>query len=191
MSDLFASLLDNPIVSTAGSALLIALVALWLAASWWAYRDAARRTESSLAGFLAAGWIVISTPLLLPLALAIYAFARPSTTAAEHRAQALVAALSFNTVADSSCAECGAAAEPGWRRCPQCATWLAAACPGCSEWAPVGLELCPFCGRDSADVLDPADLPPTAPAALRPVRAPGAVESASASHLVAASRSQA
>jgi hypothetical protein len=210
MSDLFASLLDNPIVGTAGTALGLAAVAMWLAAAWWAYRDAARRTESSLAGFLAAGWIVLSTPLLLPLSLAIYAFARPGTTAAEHRAQSLVAALSFDNVAGSTCSTCGAASEPGWRRCPQCATWLAAACPSCGEWAPAGLELCPFCGRDT-EVLELDDLPEQLPEA-RPATAPApapigvaaagridiprrgtatVAESAAASQLVASSRSQA
>lgn len=187
MSDLFATLLDNPIVNTAGSALLFAVVAMWLAAAWWAYRDAARRTESSLAGFLAAGWIVISTPPLLPLALAVYAFARPSTTAAEHRAQSLVAALSFDSVAGASCATCAAVVEPGWRRCPRCATWLAAACAGCGEWAPAGLDLCPFCGREAVGLPVPDELPATAPVAPRAVPA----VASPASHLVAASRSQA
>lgn len=173
MSDLFASLLDNPIIGAAGTAIGLAAVAMWLAAAWWAYRDAARRTESTLAGFLAAAWIVVSTPLLLPLSLAVYAFARPGITAAEHRAQSLVAALSFDNVATASCPTCGVGAEPGWRRCPQCATWLAAACPGCGEWAPAGLDLCPFCGRDT-DVLDLDDLSAELPEA-RPTTAPAPV----------------
>ena len=77
MSELIAQTLANPAVGAAGTAVLMAVVALWLAAAWWAYADASRRTESTLAGYVAAGWIILSTPMLLPLSLAAYTFARP------------------------------------------------------------------------------------------------------------------
>lgn len=66
-----AEILVNPIAATAETAIAGAAIALWLAAAWWAYLDAARRTESTLAAFIAAGWIVLSTPLLLPMSLVI------------------------------------------------------------------------------------------------------------------------
>jgi len=81
MPDLLAETLNDPAVGAVGTAVVLAGIALWLAAAWWAYADAARRTESSLAGFVAAGWIILSTPLLLPLSLAAYAFARPQVAA--------------------------------------------------------------------------------------------------------------
>jgi RNA polymerase subunit RPABC4/transcription elongation factor Spt4 len=151
MTDLLAQALSNPAVSTVGSAIAVALVALWLAAAWWAYSDAARRTESWFAGFLAAAWVVISTPLLLPLALAVYGFARPQVTAAEQRARALVTALGATASSGPACASCRAPVESGWLRCPECSTWLAAPCKGCGEWSDPQLEICPWCGREGHD----------------------------------------
>lgn len=148
MSTLIDDFLANPIVGSIGTAIAVAGVALWLAAAWWAWQDASRRTESTIVACIAAAWIILSTPLLLPLSLAVYAVARPSVTAAEHRAQSLVAALSADGAADSTCPTCAVRIEQGWVRCPQCATWLAAPCASCGAWSPAGLELCPFCGRE-------------------------------------------
>ena len=157
MSNLIDDALANPIVGAAGTALAIAAVALWLAAAWWTWRDAARRTGSTTIAYGAATWVFISTPLLLPLALAIYALLRPPTTAAEHRAQALVAALTADVAADSACPGCAGFIDRSWLRCPQCATWIAAPCASCGEWSPAELDLCPFCGREGhgAPVVDP------------------------------------
>ena len=195
MPDLIANLLNNPVVAALGTALILAVVAMWLAGAGWAYRDAARRTESSVLGFAASGWILLSTPLMLPLALAIYAFARPSRTAAEQREQALVFALA-SSAEGSSCAACGARTQEDWRRCPACATWLAVACSQCSEWAPAGLEICPFCGmEDHEAAAERTDVPVAAtaqPARARPapLTAPVANPSAAGALVAAASRSQ-
>ena len=148
MSNLIDDVLANPIVGAVGTALAVAGVALWLAAAWWASRDAARRTGSTAISYGAAAWVLLSTPLLLPFSLAIYAVLRPPTTAAEDRAQSLIAALSADTAADSSCPGCAGFVDHAWLRCPSCATWLAAPCSSCGEWSPADLDLCPFCGRE-------------------------------------------
>lgn len=195
MSDLIANLLNNPVVTSLGTALLVAVLALWLAAAWWAYQDAARRTESSVLGFAAAGWILLSTPLLLLLALPIYRYVRPARSAAEQREQALVFELA-STGEPSSCTTCGARAQEDWRRCPTCATWLAVACSKCGEWSPAGLEICPFCGtegHESAPVPTGVPVAPTAPAATGwtvPATAAMANPSAAGTLVAAASRSQ-
>jgi len=195
MSDLIANVLNNPVVTTLGTALLVAVLALWLAASWWAYQDAARRTESSVLGFAAAGWILLSTPLLLLLALPIYRYVRPARSAAEQREQALVFALA-SSAESSSCTACGARTQEAWSRCPACATWLAVACLKCGEWAPGGLEICPFCGTEdhrSAPVPTGVPVAPTAPAARGwtvPAAAAVANSSAAGTLVAAASRSQ-
>jgi hypothetical protein len=157
MTDLLDQFLADPAVSTVGSALVIAVVALWLAAAWWAYSDAAHRTESSLAGFLASAWIVLSTPLLLPLSLLIYTFARPQVAAGEQRTRALVRELGATAEAGPACSACGIAVETGWLRCPNCTTWLAAPCADCSSWSDPRLEICPWCG--SEDRESPAVVP--------------------------------
>jgi hypothetical protein len=144
IEELFA----NPLVSTGLSLAGIAVVALWLAAAWWAYQDAARRSESTLAAFVAAAWIVVSTPLLLPFALAVYGFARPQLTASDHRSRALVRQLGATASEGPSCATCRSPIESSWLRCPACSDWLAAPCRSCSMWSARDLEACPFCGNE-------------------------------------------
>jgi hypothetical protein len=152
MEDVFSEFLADPTVHTVGLAILAAVVALWLAAAWWAYNDASRRKESTLVGFAAAGWIILSTPLLLPLSLAIYAMARPQATASDDRTQELMARLNEIAGDRPTCPSCDAVVDAGWLRCPFCATWFALECEVCGEWSAAALEICPFCGADRAPV---------------------------------------
>ena len=149
MTDLLAQTLANPAVGAVGTAILLAVLALWIAAAWWAYADAARRTESSLAGYVAAAWIILSTPLLLPLSLAAYTFARPQVAAADRRTRSLAAELSM-TPMQPTCAVCAEPVDGDWLRCPSCTTWLASPCAHCGSWSDGTLELCPWCGRRDA-----------------------------------------
>src|SRR5689334_14163385 len=93
MTDLLAQTLDNPIIPTIALGLAATVGALWLAAAWWAYRDASRRAGSSFAGLLAAAWVVLSSPFLLPLSLGVYTLARPQHSAAEKRSRRLIREL--------------------------------------------------------------------------------------------------
>lgn len=151
MDEIINDILADPAVAALGMAIGLAAVALWLVAAWWAYNDAAHRTESSLAAFVAAGWIVLSTPLMLPFALLIYGFARPPLTAADHRANALVRELAGTATMAPACAGCGEDVDETWLRCPNCATWLAAPCSSCGSWSDPMLEICPWCGSDERD----------------------------------------
>ena len=164
MEEIFTDILNDPAVAAIGMALGLAAVALWLVAAWWAYNDAAHRTESSIAAFLAAGWVVLSTPLMLPLSLLIYGFARPQLTAADHRATHLVRELVSNAPPAPACTGCGAAVDDSWLRCPTCATWLATPCSACGSWSDPVLEICPWCGSDDRSE---AEVPVLAPQAGR------------------------
>lgn len=150
MTDLFAEALAHPAVGAAGTAILLAAVALWLAAAWWAYADASRRTESSLAGYVAAGWIILSTPLLLPLSLGTYAFARPQVAIADQRTRTLARDLGAAAVAPA-CPACALPIEESWLRCPSCTIWLASPCAHCGGWSGADLESCPWCGSDARE----------------------------------------
>ena len=143
------------------SALALGVVGLWLAAAWWAYSDMRRRSDAELAQLVAAGWILLSTPALLPLSLMVYRMARPQATAAQRRTGDVITALTPDLAAVARCGTCGAASEDGWRRCPECGTWLEAACDGCGRWSPVELALCPWCATDrpATTELAPEPLP--------------------------------
>jgi RNA polymerase subunit RPABC4/transcription elongation factor Spt4 len=157
VSDLLSGFFANPIVSTAIVAIGVAAIGLWLAAAWWAYADATVRTESSLAAVLAAGWIVLSTPVLLPLALGVYRAVRPQQAAAESRATRVALDLAVATIAPA-CPHCAARIDPDWRRCPSCATWLAAPCRQCGGWSDPAFDICPLCGSD--DHAEPTVIEP-------------------------------
>ena len=148
MKEVFDELLANPALQAVGTAILIAGFALWLAAAWWAYQDASRRTESMTAAFIAAAWIIVSTPLMLPLSLAVYSMARPQASASDSRTESLMARLNQIAVDRPACPSCAVAVDPDWLRCPYCATWFAFECDACGEWSAAALEVCPFCGSD-------------------------------------------
>ena len=164
MTDLLAEALSSPIIPTIGLAVGATVVALWLAAAWWAYRDAARRAGSPYVGLLASAWIVLSSPFLLPLSLAVYGMARPQHTAAEHRSRRLVAQLvdQLEAADGERCPSCRSIIDPTWLRCPSCATWLAQPCSHCGAWSEHGLEICPWCGREGRDAPAVEQLQPVA-----------------------------
>lgn len=148
MPDVISEILANPLVGAAATAIVIAGLALWLAAAWWAYTDASMRANSNLAAYLAAGWILLSTPFTLPLSLAIYRLARPQQTAADTRVVGLIRALA-DSATTPACPTCSASIDSSWLRCPACATWLAAPCSHCGASSPPDLETCPYCGTEA------------------------------------------
>ncbi len=152
MIDVIARTASNPMVSGVLFATGLALVGLWLAAAWWTFLDISRRTESELARLLAPAWVVVSSPLMLPLSLAVYTLVRPQQTVDDRRSRARVAALAPALAHGTVCHGCGQRAEEEWRRCPSCATWLQAPCAHCGGWSDVELELCPWCGSDVLDL---------------------------------------
>jgi hypothetical protein len=154
MGDLLARLAADPAVSTILTAFVAAAIALWLLAAMWVHGDAERRTESELIGLAAAAWILLSTPLLLPLSLLAYVLVRPGEAASERRVRELTAAFVVDSLVTAACPRCGEVIDGAWRRCPTCATWLATPCADCGRWSDAELAACPWCG--GADRARPA-----------------------------------
>ncbi len=151
-----ASLVDGSLISGVAFAIGIAAVCLWLAAAWWTYGDMARRTDSDLARYGAAAWILLSAPPVLFLSLPVYLLARPQATAAQRRSRELVATLGPEAFGAVRCEACGELADEESRRCPSCASWLQVACVGCDRWSATNLELCPWCATPRVD--EPGEL---------------------------------
>ena len=163
MTDIVANVLDNPIFPAIGLALAATAGALWVAGAWWTYRDASWRTGSPFLALVAAGWIVISSPLLLPLSLGVYALARPQHTAAQGRSRRLAEELVQTLDAEgAACPMCLAPIETEWLRCPTCATWLAAPCSSCGGWSDRNLDICPWCGNEERDAPEVEERRPAA-----------------------------
>jgi hypothetical protein len=165
VDEILGQFLADPTVTAIGAAIGAALVALWLAAAWWAYSDASRRTDSIPVALLVAGWIVVSTPLLVPLSLAVYTLARPQQTAAERRTRRLAADLvdELDELAPVGCVSCGKPVDQAWLRCPSCTSWLALPCALCGSWSDRNLALCPYCGGEERGEAT-AEVPAPAPA---------------------------
>jgi RNA polymerase subunit RPABC4/transcription elongation factor Spt4 len=168
MTEILKQALDNPIFPAIGLALAATAGALWVAAAWWAYRDASWRTGSSILGLGAAAWIVVSSPLLLPLSLGVYVLARPQQTAAQGRSRRLVEELvaQLDTADAGSCPGCDAAIDPDWLRCPACSTWLAQPCAHCGGWSARDLAVCPWCGSEERGIPAVEERQPVAASAV-------------------------
>jgi len=149
MNQVLDSLVNDPTVGAIGFALAGTAIGLWLAAAWWTYTDMSRRTTSELARFTAVGWVLLSSPALLPLSLPTYLLARPQATVAEKRAQRLFQAME-PSMDEGRCLTCDSIVDADWRRCPACTTWLASACADCGEWSALDLGSCPWCAGDKA-----------------------------------------
>jgi len=145
MQDTVGQLIGSPAVTTALMVIAVGVVALWIAAAWWTYQDMQRRTTSELAALGAVAWILLSTPATLPLSLPIYLLARPQQTVAQGRSTTLALALEAELSDLQECPGCGLRADPDWRRCPTCSTWLAEECEGCGRWSSIRLDICPWC----------------------------------------------
>jgi hypothetical protein len=154
MIDSLASLVDPSILTAVASAIGAAGIGLWLAAAWWIYADMGRRTSSEIARFTAAGWVLLSTPILLPLSLPVYLLARPQATLAERRSREMVEGLGPALLAAARCDGCGREVDEAWQRCPACATWLQVACADCGRWSATELEICPWCATARGNVAD-------------------------------------
>ncbi|HEY8868899.1 MAG TPA: hypothetical protein VIM30_05870, partial [Candidatus Limnocylindrales bacterium] len=77
IGDAFSAIFDSPVVQLGLKAIAIYFVVLWLAASYWAFRDMQLRTENPIAPYLAASFIIIFTPIFFPLAVYVYRIIRP------------------------------------------------------------------------------------------------------------------
>ena len=148
MTQLFDNLTANPIVDAVLLAIAGAAGGLWLLAAWWTYADMARRVRPELLRMAGPAWILVSTPVLLPLSLATYLLVRPQETAAERRSRQLLTALAPTLGGDLTCPTCAEVVDPAWRRCPSCSAWLGAPCSRCGRWSAMDLKVCPFCAAE-------------------------------------------
>jgi RNA polymerase subunit RPABC4/transcription elongation factor Spt4 len=121
----------------------------WLALTFWAVRDARRRSESPVLAAFAAGVTVV-----LPyVGLLIYLVLRPPRTFDEERAllleeQALTEGPA--EVVSRPCPTCGREIELDFVICPYCRTQFARRCRACQRWLRLGWRVCPYCAEEVA-----------------------------------------
>jgi RNA polymerase subunit RPABC4/transcription elongation factor Spt4 len=155
------------------------VVAAWVLAAAWAFRDMSHRTDSVLARYLAATWVLVSTPALLPFSVAVLTLVRPHEGAGERRLSSLLDAVRERAALRPACFACGVVLDERWVRCPTCSSWVGQQCEQCERWAPADAEICPWCAFAPGDETAIEDFPAEAPTRVdvpRPADQPAADE---------------
>lgn len=174
MSDLISTFGDgigevigSPAVQLAIRAVVIYLVALWLAAAFTVWRDLGRRFRSPLPAYIGAAAIVVATPVLFPAVWLVIRMIRPEQTIDERESEAMELALLARD-APERCPGCDMAVHADWLVCPSCHARLARRCADCDGVLKPLWDICPWCAADLSPgvVPEPVVLPvPAASAA--------------------------
>ncbi len=125
------------------------LLALWVAAIWWTYRDIRNRTRDILLQMAATLLVaVFSFPGLL-----IYQVLRPPKTLVDAYTEALEEeALLQDIEIKMACPECKHRVEEDFIFCPNCSTRLKRLCSNCRRPMSLRWNSCPYCG-EGADTI--------------------------------------
>ncbi len=120
------------------------VLALWVAAIWWTYRDIRNRTRDILLQMAATLLVAIfSFPGLL-----IYQVLRPPKTLTDVYTDALEEeALLQDIEIRTACPECKHRTEEDFIFCPNCGTRLKRLCGNCRKPMSLRWNTCPFCGE--------------------------------------------
>ena len=77
IGDTIGDFFANPVVQLGIQLLFAYLVVVWLATSYWAFRDMQQRTANPVAPYLAAAGIILFTPFFFFFAVWVYKIIRP------------------------------------------------------------------------------------------------------------------
>ncbi len=147
--DAISQFWDSPVIQFGLRAIGLYIVVLWFAAAYWAFRDMQLRTANPILPYLAAGLIILFSPILFPFAIIAYTIVRPQEKIGEVYERTLAEeALLAEVEAVKSCPTCARRVQDEWIICPTCRTRLNRVCPNCSRLVGLDWSLCAWCGRD-------------------------------------------
>jgi hypothetical protein len=144
----FAEMLGHPAVGVAIRLVALYVVVVWIASAWWVWRDARSRSTDVFVPYLAAGAVLLVTPLLFPLAVVIYRMVRPPLTVSAATSVELQMAMLEEEATHSECATCGAMVDDEWVACPTCGAELAVRCPSCGRPLELDWGICAWCAAE-------------------------------------------
>jgi hypothetical protein len=144
----FAEMLGHPAVGIAIRLIALYLVIVWIASAWWVWRDARIRSTDAFMPYLAAGAVILVTPLLFPLAVLIYRMVRPPLTVAAATSVELQLAMLEEEATRSECATCGEMVDDEWVACPSCGTELSIRCDACGRPLELDWRICAWCAAE-------------------------------------------
>ena len=143
------SVFDNPVIQFGLQILGIYWIIVYVAASYWAFRDMQLRSENPVAPYLASAFVVLFTPVLFQLAVFIYRIIRPQEKIGEIYERNLAEeAMLAEIEAIPHCPTCDRRVDAAWIICPTCRTRLNRVCPNCTRLVGLDWTLCAWCGRE-------------------------------------------
>jgi RNA polymerase subunit RPABC4/transcription elongation factor Spt4 len=149
IGDTIGDFFENPIVQAGLQLLFAYLVVIWLATSYWAFRDMQQRTANPVAPYLAAAGVILFTPFFFFFFVWIYKIIRPHEKIGEVWERNLAEeALLAEVEAIHHCPTCDRRVNEEWIICPTCRTRLNRVCPNCSRLVGLDWSLCAWCGKD-------------------------------------------
>jgi Double zinc ribbon len=149
VGDAIASIFDNPVIKLGIQLAVIYWIILWLAASYWAFRDMQSRSDNPLGPYLAAAFVIMFTPILFPLAVFTYRIIRPQERIGDVYERNLAEeAMLAEIEAIPHCPNCDRRVDAAWIICPTCRTRLNRVCPNCTRLVGLEWSLCAWCGRE-------------------------------------------
>jgi hypothetical protein len=149
IGDTIGDFFENPVVQLGIQLLFAYLVVVWLATSYWAFRDMQQRTANPVAPYLAAAGIILFTPFFFFFAVWVYKIIRPHEKIGEVWERNLAEeALLAEVESIHHCPTCDRRVNEEWIICPTCRTRLNRVCPNCSRLVGLDWSLCAWCGKD-------------------------------------------
>lgn len=149
LGGVFDSFFGNGIVQLLMYSIVLYLFIVWLAATYWAFRDMHDRTENPALPYVAAGLVLIATPFLFILGVIVYRVVRPAERLGEVYERNLAEeALLAEVEAVKTCRGCDKRVDEEWIICPWCRTRLNRVCPNCERLVGLDWTLCAWCGKD-------------------------------------------
>ena len=171
----FGQLLGHPAVGIAIRFIALYVVIVWIASAWWAWRDARTRSTDPFVPYLAAGAVILVTPLLFPLAVLVYRMVRPPLTVSAATSAELQMVMLEEEATHSECGSCGAPVDDEWVACPACGAELAVRCQSCGRPLELDWRICAWCAAEVpwAGQGRPVGQPPTSEPIAIPIRPGG------------------
>src|SRR5439155_24900660 len=167
-------ILDNHLVHPAVQFGVGDCIVVWLAAAFWAFRDRRGRTTMLPPPYLAAGAVVLASPVFFLLAVAIYRIIRPAETVTEATERRLSQLAIAQELDRPSCPMCRSLVADDWMACPYCGATLRVSCERCSHLGELSWSICPWCAAERRAV--PPGLPAPVPTPLPvPAAEPGPI----------------
>ncbi len=149
IGDAFGSFMGSQVVQLTIWMTFAYLVIVWLAASFWAFRDMHERTENPILPYVAAGLIILFSPVFFLLGVVVYKVVRPAERLGEVYERNLAEeALLAEVEAIKVCRGCKRRVNEEWIICPSCRTRLNRVCPNCERLVGLDWSICAWCAKD-------------------------------------------